>query len=388
MSIGVAPIQSMKSRDLDRFVVSSLGASPYHLSAWRDAIAAAYGHCTVGAVATRREVPASVDGPKASAFECSETSESDESGESGRPVGMLALVHLRHWLFGSRYVSMPFCDWTGMLADDADTGWMLLRDVLAQAQAQRVGEVEIRQDRPFDLRGPQPGLFGDSDWSVADVNKESKVRMVLDLPNDAESLMRGFRSKLRSQIRKPIKEGLVVRSGGRELIGDFYRVFVENMRDLGSPVHSRRLLEEVVDRFGDHARVFVVYGDRMPMAGAVSLGLGDVLYNPWASALRRHVERSPNMLLYWAMLEFACGNGYRRFDFGRSTPNEGTYRFKEQWGARPVPIYWYRFSFGTPENEPVASSKSRFTWAMEGWKHLPVGVTRMMGPLIRRHISL
>ena len=70
--------------------------------------------------------------------------------------------------------------------------------------------------------------------------------MLLALPDSSQALMRSFKSKLRSQIHKPIKEGLKVRTGGQELVDDFYRVFVENMRDIGSPVHSRRFVEEVV----------------------------------------------------------------------------------------------------------------------------------------------
>ncbi|MEZ5583585.1 MAG: GNAT family N-acetyltransferase [Candidatus Competibacteraceae bacterium] len=62
---------------------------------------------------------------------------------------------------------------------------------------------------------------------------------------------------------------------------------------------------------------------------------------PWASSLRKYNSLSPNMLLYWSVLEFACKKGYRIFDFGRSTPGEGTYRFKEQWGAKPVQLYWH-----------------------------------------------
>lgn len=50
------------------------------------------------------------------------------------------------------------------------------------------------------------------------------------------------------------------------------------------------------------------------------------------------------MLLYWAMLEYACDQGYRQFDFGRSTPGEGTCRFKEQWGAKSHQLYWYQLS--------------------------------------------
>jgi hypothetical protein len=36
---------------------------------------------------------------------------------------------------------------------------------------------------------------------------------------------------------------------------------------------------------------------------------------------------------YWEAIRFSLKKGFRRFDFGRSTPHEGTYKFKQQWGT-------------------------------------------------------
>jgi hypothetical protein len=75
------------------------------------------------------------------------------------------------------------------------------------------------------------------------------------------------------------------------------------VRELGSPVHSLKLLRAVLISFPDRATLFI---------------------------------------LYWAVLEFACQGGYHRFDFGRSTRDQGTFRFKQQWGAAPEGLDWRR----------------------------------------------
>jgi serine/alanine adding enzyme len=94
------------------------------------------------------------------------------------------------------------------------------------------------------------------------------------------------------------------------------------------------------------------------------------------------------MLLYWTMLEYACNNGYKYFDFGRSTPDEGTYRFKQQWGAQSEPLHWQYISLnGKPANEK-ASEKSKFNKAIHYWQKLPVPVTGILGPMIRKNIGL
>ena len=157
--------------------------------------------------------------------------------------------------------------------------------------------------------------------------------MILTLPKSSKELLDGLKSKLRSQIRRPVKAGFTVEVGKSELIDDFYAVFLSNMRDLGSPVHSKRLFMNIFDEFHDKANIFVVRNNGEPLAGSMTIGFQGTLYNPWASSLRRYSKYSPNMLLYWKMLEFACDNGFDVFDFGRSSVDEGTYKFKKQWGA-------------------------------------------------------
>jgi hypothetical protein len=94
------------------------------------------------------------------------------------------------------------------------------------------------------------------------------------------------------------------------------------------------------------------------------------------------------MLLYLRILEFACDNGYRVFDFGRSTRGEGTYKFKEQWGAAPAPLYWHYISLDGKPLDPESSGAERFEKAALYWRKLPLIVTKIIGPSIRKHISL
>ena len=84
------------------------------------------------------------------------------------------------------------------------------------------------------------------------------------------------------------------------------------MRDLGSPVHSRKLIETVMEVFAETASIVIVFKDDTPVACSLIVGFQDTLENPWASSLREYSRLSPNMLLYWAMLEYACDNGYSK----------------------------------------------------------------------------
>jgi hypothetical protein len=103
---------------------------------------------------------------------------------------------------------------------------------------------------------------------------------------------------------------------------------------------------------------------------------------PWASALREARTMNPNMLLYWHMLRDVIARGGHVFDFGRSTPGEGTFLFKKQWKAEPVPLHW-EYALITREAPPDQSPGSgKFAMAIELWKKLPVPVANTIGPFI------
>jgi FemAB-related protein (PEP-CTERM system-associated) len=212
--------------------------------------------------------------------------------------------------------------------------------------------------------------------------------MLLKLPSSSEILIKSFKSKLRSQINKTLKEDLYSKIGGIELLEDFYEVFSINMRDLGSPVHSKKLVRAVLEEFQKESKIVVIYKESQPVACSLIVGFKDTLENPWASALKQYSRLSPNMLLYWTMLEHASNGGYAYFDFGRSSVDEGTYKFKEQWGAEPRPLHWYYFLADDHPMEEDDSEKSRFDKAIQYWKKLPVFITKMIGPPIRKHIGL
>lgn len=385
MKIDILIKQENDNLETDKFVCNHTHGSLYNHAAWTKSITRSYMHKIYSLMAMN-------------------WSDSDDSLNINQDekrysiAGLLNLVHIRHRLFGNRLVSMPFCDAGGILSVDKNVERMLIEQALQSADMLHIPILELRQYQP--LMHLSSGIQANdrmqeikisSDWYVSVAPNTNKVRMLLDLSGDLgdpDTLMKRFKPKLRNQIHKPIKEGLIIKIGGIELVNDFYNVFAENMRDLGSPVHSKKFIIEALKAFSNIANIFVVYSNRKPLASSIAIGFKDTLYNPWASSLRRYSHLAPNMLLYWSMLEFACQNSYQRFDFGRSTLNEGAYRFKEQWGAKPEPLYWYYFFKTDSQRWSEESSKDKMSKAIACWKKLPVPITKIIGPRIRKYISL
>jgi FemAB-related protein (PEP-CTERM system-associated) len=301
--------------------------------------------------------------------------------DSGIIKGVVPLFYIPSLFLGKSLVSIPFCDYGGVLADSPEVEKALIDAVLKLTKKYKTGYFELRQTSPLhDIDIAFPQLKSNIEVMT------SKVRMKVALPADSDTLFDSFPAKLKSQIRKPQKEGCTVQTGGLELLDDFYDVFVYNMRDLGSPVHSINMIRNTISLHPEKNRLFVVYHDNIPVACSCVAGFRETLVNPWASFKRTYQKIAPNMLLYWEMLQYAVKEGYTYFDFGRSTPNEGTYKFKAQWGAVPEQLYWYKIGrFKNSSGPSEEGKKERF---IQVWSKLPLSVTMIVGPLLRRQLHM
>jgi FemAB-related protein (PEP-CTERM system-associated) len=214
-----------------------------------------------------------------------------------------------------------------------------------------------------------------------------KVSLILPLPANPDCLWRQLDPKVRNQVRKGERSGLSVEFGGAEKLGDFYDVFAVNMRDLGSPVHARGFFDAIFAAFGHDARVVLVRKDVTVIGGLIALVFKDSLVVPWASSLRQYFSLCPNNLLYWETLSGVCKDGFRRFDFGRSSRHSGTYRFKRQWGAVEEPLFWYSIPIGRGRHLSVSGADRRGAMLTRLWQCLPVGLTRWIGPGLRKYLT-
>lgn len=288
--------------------------------------------------------------------------------------GVLPLINFQIPFTKKRLLSLPYCDAGGPLADDPSIEKRLLKHALKMAQP---GMVTLRSTKPFAGLSPETTI------------NNQKARMILDLPNGSDQFLSGLKAKVRSQVKKAFKNGLTSTMGSLNLLNDFYSVFSENMRDLGSPVHSRKWIQAVLKCYGNRAHTAIVYTPSgEPAAAGVILCHPNAVSIPWASSLRRFNMLNPNMLLYWTFLKFAADNNYPAFDFGRSTPGEGTFRFKKQWGAYPKYLHWADFEKECRPSFSDHSVSANRNLAQSFIRHLPIPAATALGKASRKYISL
>lgn len=342
-SMQIRRIDSDDAHAWNEYVAANPKSSLYHRYEWRDFYADYFGKETEYFVAA----------------DC-----------AGRLTGVLPLVRLKSWLFGDFYVSLPFVNYGGVVADERLIAEELMAAAASLGRARGVTHIEFRHaNREFDLPC-----------------RTDKVAMLLDLPLSVEKLGQSIGSKRRSQIKRPLREDPDVRFGGLELLDSFYSVFARNMRDLGTPCYAKSMFGFLLEKFPETTKLVTISVRRQPAAAAFLIFDDDRMEIPWASTVRDFNRISINMLLYWRVLTYAIETGKEKFDFGRSTKDSGAYRFKKQWGAKALPLNWHYWLANDGKTPNLSPDNSKFRFLIQAWQKLPLPVANFLGPRIVRHL--
>ena len=331
----------LSAGEYDAFLRRQDGWTSFHLSGWSSVFEDVLGHDAICLVARTPQ---------------------------GEVRGVLPLVRIRSAIFGHFLVSMPFVNHGGPLGDD-DAVRVLVQAAVELAKTDRVDLLELRSRRALDIDLPA---------------SHRKVAVLLPLPGTPEALFKSFPAKLRSQVRRPTKEGVVVHFG-RDRVRDFHQVYASHMRDLGTPTQGLPLFEALADTFGDDAWTGVAYLEDEPIACGMGFRWGSEFEITWASALRKHNRIAPNMALYWEFMQRAIAQGCTTFNFGRSTPGANTHRFKLQWGGHDEPLHWYQYSSSGRTATPNPDA-GLMAMAPRVWRRLPLALTNRLGPRVVRFI--
>ena len=326
----------------DEFVRAHPDGTFFHLSGWGSVVQRAFGH----------------------------TSHDLLVEQDGRIVAVLPLMRMRSRLFGDSLVSVPFGVYGGIVAEN-DEARRALRDA-AESLARRlgVGVLELRNRARLN-----------EDWPC----KTLYVTFRRELDADPEVNLQRVPRKQRAMIRKGIKAGLT-----SEIDADierFYPLYAESLRNLGTPVFSRRLFRSLREVFGEHCEVLTVLHEGRAVASVMSFYFRDEVlpfYGGGSSAAR---DLAANDFMYWELMRRAAERGVRIFDYGRSKCDTGSYSFKKHWGFEPAPLFYECLLVRAQELPAVHALNPRYATLIGMWKRLPLPLANLIGPLISKNLG-
>ena len=328
----------------DDFVTFHPDATFFHLSGWREVLRSAFGHQSYYLSAYR--------------------------GDS--LSGVLPLVRIKSRLFGDSLISTPFCVSGGVVAADSESAVTLERHARKLAEDLGVDYLEIRGA----THGP------DDSW----VSKNTVyVNFSKPFTQDHDANLLQIPKKQRAVVRKAIKSGLV--SEETDDVDTLYSMYSESVRNLGTPVFSKRYFQEISRVFAKQSQILTIFSGPKAIAAVMSFAFRDTIlpyYGGGTEAARR--ERG-NDFMYWELMRRSADRGLSVFDFGRSKVGTGSFRFKKHWGFEPQTLD-YRYHLVKAESLPdVSPNNPKYQALISIWKRLPLVIANRVGPLVAKSLG-
>jgi CelD/BcsL family acetyltransferase involved in cellulose biosynthesis len=289
----------------------------------------------------------------------------------GRLVAGLPIAEVRSRLTGRRLVALPFSDaCPPLLAGDAPLG-------AAQALADALDVLRRRRGLPLEVRGGErlPGTLPGARFH----------RHVVPLEPDLDAVTGRFRrAQVLRGVRRALREGLTIEQRtDAPALAAFYRLHALTRARQGVPTQPRRFIMRFADLFAARLGfVLLVRSGRAPLAAAVFLRHGDTLTYKYGASDPRALRVRPNNLLFMEAIRWACANGVRELDLGRTDlGQDGLRAFKLAWGAVESELRYRIFT-----DEPSLPRAGRSTRALGAvLRRSPPLASRIAGEALYRH---
>ncbi len=345
MTCVVRTLDASSQAAWDRFVTAMPAGTFFHRAGWARVIEAAFGHATH--------------------FSYVE--------QDGAITGVMPLGRVKTVLFGDTLISTPFCVYGGPLAADAESKAALITH--AEALLTRSGA------QALEFRGMQPDAPA-PEWVDG---PDLYVTFRKPIEADHERNMKAIPRKQRAMVRKGIQNGLA--SIANRDAGLLHAVYAESVRNLGTPVFSRRYFRTLMDVFGDDADVVTILDAETPVASVMNFYFREEVLPYYGGGTAAARGRAGNDFLYWETMRRAADRGCRTFDFGRSKIGTGAFSFKHNWGFEPEKLHYrFRLKLGesVPDHNPL---NPKYRMFIAAWKKLPLPLANAVGPFIVRGLG-
>lgn len=325
------------------YVHNQAGTSIYHLAGWKQVMEKTFGLETLYLFAQ----------------------------EGSEILGILPMLHVKSWLAGHYLTTLP----GGMHASNVRSAELLLESAKSFVESAAASYLILRDAYVK--------------WDLPDlVTDESHCTLVVELSTDTEQVWRGIKKRYRQLTSQAMRAGLHVTNGTRAF-EDIYPTYSRSMRDRGTPTLGLDFFQNMMSELPGLFRFLTVHHEDRVLGGGFVTPFKDTVYCTWGGMLRESYDLRPNHLLYWESLKYAAESGHQWLDLGRSRYDSGTFVFKKSWGAEPRQLYQQYYLNGIDQPPAVGAGRKadpKYEFFVRLWSKLPMPVTEIMGPQLRRRM--
>jgi hypothetical protein len=335
----------------DDFVTRHPLGSIYHHSAWQDVIKKTYGYQPLYHLLL---------------------------DDHSNIQAAVSSVLVKSWLTGKRIVSFPFSDTCDPLVRSGDELEPLL-DALEQSRSElnaRLVEVRFAQ------------AYSYSDHQTRD---QGYYNYKLSLDRDPETIFRSFhKSSVQRAIKKAKNQDLEVVEGISEQdLRAFYRLHLLTRKKQGIPIQPFRFFKNLFSALAPKGilTLLLALHQHQPVAGIVMLWYKNTAYYKYGASDESFLHLRANQLLMWEAIQHGQEQGYKSFDFGRtSLANKGLVRYKSRWGTKLTTLNYLRLP-DVDKSGALNESSKQHLLLRKVITRMPELIIRMSGELLYRHLA-
>lgn len=341
----------------DTFVENNAFSAPYHLWGFGETFSLTYGYKRYYLIAR---------------------------DENNNTIGVFPLIFIKSRLFGSKLISLPFCEYGGPLSSNIKNSKTMIMafidEILNIASKLNIDYLEIRNSI---LNGE---WFEDRGFKII----KKYLTFQINLSVDKKRLWGSLDRKTRNAIRKAMKANIDIFDftiDDKNNLKKYFLLYLQIEKKLGSPPHSFKLFTNLLATKKSIKLLMAEYKGE-PAGGVI------VFYNKkgiyWWNGVSNSKFKNLNVtnLLLWKIIEWGNENGFSFLNLGRTRKGTGVYHFKKGLGGEE--IFYTDYVYPLPNKKVVSldPTKGIYKYLTKFWSHLPLFISRSLGPRIIKQIGL
>ena len=254
----------------------------------------------------------------------------------GEPVGIVQGTYPVYLGFGTTLTA----NWGPIINPETEEKFrlvgILLKELEDYCRRRRIIQAQFVVPDAMQLRG----IFHKMRYISAAKGNE----YVVDLKEGVQKVWMNIHHNKRRNIKKALEQGVeIVQSHKNEDLKTFYSLLESSAERRGFTPYPHSWFEAIWKTYKPElSKVFLAHWKGKNVSGVFIVIHGKTLYALGAGSLAIGWEARPNDLLHWKVMEWACENGYLKYNMGgvdEPPPIEGStkwgiWRWKREWKGR------------------------------------------------------
>lgn len=331
-----------KRQAWDAFVDQNKDGTFFHLCGWQLVLQQSLGHPTYYLYAT----------------------------ENDQIVGVLPLAWVKSKLFGNALVSTPFCVYGGAVGAP-EVRRALEQKAIEIGKELGVDHVELR------YRDAQ-----DNDW----LTRSQHATFGCELAADDAAILAGIKKNQRALIRKALQTDMSWQLDSNN--NDFYAIYSESLRNLGTPVFSKKLIDALQQAFPEQTEILTIRKQDTPVSSVFNFYYKNQVLPYYGGGKPIARELKSNDLMYYQLMCHAKKDKDCTFyDFGRSKLDSGAYSYKKHWGMQDHLLHYQFKLINASALSNLSPNNPKYQLFIKMWQKLPLSVSRWLGPKLAHYLG-